>query len=587
MKEVSVPEVASAAQRGDVDVLARALEGPATLAIARVVALGSGVVASGAGLIFGGPDARWIILGAGCALGIAIVVVARRRDVAARLLDGAETAASARAFDTAYALLDRAERRASTSTIRVGADVRRGAIALTCGWVEEAVTELDHALMKRSSWLGGVARAQLEARSLRALAHALAGAHGRARDDVALLRRALDAGHRGFVFDEQKLGEWLARAALAEVVVASQMGGDVASVVRAHRDLVLRWAAPRERALLRAIAGAKRSSVAASPYRGAGTARVRLRTARDWVGAFVPDAVVGVERREGIALPPRPRATVDTAWRAPRGGSVEGQSMIFAGFCVIAAAFSVVWTVVERGASNDADAMAPPTLLVLAACVGALVVAVARVVGRREARASNLRALRLVRDAPRAIDAIAAARPLGASSKIARLAALSRDALHCGKAADARDHARAALDLAALRTGEPDDVMGRLGDLHATALAAGGQNTAALDALDALPFAYAARGAARVRVELLIALRMNRFDDATRVAESVTDDLPIDAWTEVLVDLLLVRRAEAVDPELRSAARARLRDELSAPDLRVFVEAIAPQLLRDLDRPDR
>lgn len=563
--------------------------------------LGSGVVFAAGAIVLSPPGGALLpaVVAGVCATLIAAVWWAHRRGVGWLLVRAGAAAAAARDFDTAYALFARAEQTSSAGLVRAGAATQRAAIALTCGWTEEAITELDHAL----AWSGNRsigALVLLEARSLRALAHALSGAHSRARDDVALFRRAIEAGEPASVaLDERKLGEFAARAALAEVVVASQTGDDVKRVAAERRDVVLGYALPRERALFRAIlvGGAATKLAPASPYReSAGAPRGAPRTARDWVSMFVPNVVLPVEPREGKPFVDRDRGVFGVSRRKVSSGL--GFLKAFAVFSAIGSIAVLAWRISGAplpgmpAGTRVADTTAPvdgslptPVVLGITLAVGGIFVALLQLRVRKDVRASNLRMMRLVRGAPGALDAIRASTPAVLYPKLVRLCVLARAAFLQGRFDVAKALSHEALDLVAGMKIQANDATGATADLHATVLAAAGLAQAARGEVATIPFDHAERGASRLRVELITALREVRFDDATRIAESLTEDVPIDAPTELLVDLLLARREGGGEP--RIAVRARLREDLRAPELRTFVEAIAPRLLRDLDRLDR
>jgi hypothetical protein len=115
---------------------------------------------------------------------------------------------------------------------------------------------------------------------------------------------------------------------------------------------------------------------------------------------------------------------------------------------------------------------------------------------------------------------------------------------------------------------------------RAAALAALGRSEDARAEVADLPVAFSHRAVAAVRVELLSAVKEKNKARALAVAESITDDLPLDLHTELVADVV---RATASASGIGLADLERVRRDVGAPAERAFLNALSPELLDELE----
>ncbi|MFO0612056.1 MAG: hypothetical protein U0414_05690 [Polyangiaceae bacterium] len=476
-------------------------------------------------------------------------LVGHARAYAMLLLTEAKEAATARDYKRAYALVARAERRSSSAGVRLSAATVRGCIALDRGWLEEAITELSDAIAIRPP------RAQrlthIEARSKRALALALAGGDGAARADVEHVRRALHADVPSLGARHRVLGGALARAALAEVVLAARAGSET---VRAHGAVIRRFGSAEERALHRTLTARRTTARAWTPYRDAGSAEAP---------SHEPDARVA----------PRPAIAAPT--RAPVRGAPPDPRVLIA----IPLVTMIVGT---TGLASFIDLVPPSTHVGRGLAGFAALAAAALVLRLRAAAAAHLElrtihrlVARVVRGEVGALEALEAARPRSHGARVARAAVLASETYAEGRFGATLAHAE--VGLAALRDTEAMDdyTLAELGDLRAAALAGLGVADEARGELAALPALYVGARAAETRVELLAALEAKQFEQATRIAETARD-VELDAPCEAVVEVLLAAR-----PGSRTDGSELVAE---AAEVRGFLEAVAREPLEALTR---
>jgi hypothetical protein len=95
--------------------------------------------------------------------------------------------------------------------------------------------------------------------------------------------------------------------------------------------------------------------------------------------------------------------------------------------------------------------------------------------------------------------------------------------------------------------------------------------------------AYPFLARAELRVALAMRARRGDLDGASAALSGVTDDLPLSQRDETLADLV---RAVASPDAAGAAEVSRLREELRVdPELRTWLGAVAPELLRAFEAP--
>jgi hypothetical protein len=156
--------------------------------------------------------------------------------------------------------------------------------------------------------------------------------------------------------------------------------------------------------------------------------------------------------------------------------------------------------------------------------------------------------------------------------------ARARAALVRGELEEARRFVEEGIDYAIERglVGASLEFVGDLTTLDALVLAAIDEPENARGRLYTTASSYSRWATAQVEVELVIALRQNRTSMALRVAEAVTEQMPLDWRVEVLVDLV---RAQKGERGLGAAALDRLRRDLRNPRIRPLANLAAASLV--------
>ncbi len=516
-----------------------------------------------------------------------------RRERLAAIVSGARNELAQGHLGRAERLVDWALAADGTRLVSRALGSLRAEIALARGDLDRALRGFDAALDLPARPLDARDAAwQPMIRAERALARALSGDDAGALEDAAAIRALVEARAFGprIVATVGWVKRLLARAALAEIVVASR-AGDLArldALVEGSRRVVLDGVPPRERTLLRAIERMARAR-ATSVYRELASPpkdEVEASPA-EWVERVLPGASRFVDGRAPSSARAAPSARARAL--APRR-SDESPRRFGAG-----SRLALLWALVGGVVFAYQQAEAPRSLgdasWGRAYIAGAIASAVILVGIFMSSRGSRPR-LRAANDAM----VLAATDPSGAA--LASLdardllivavkgVALAQIAFERAGFAVALLHADVAAE-AVEKMGDGADLVELRGMVHAaraTTLAALGRGDEARAAIGAIPMTFTARAAATVAVELLVALAKGCAEDARAEAAHVSDCMPLDTRCELLVDLL-----RATDPAGGTglAESARLRAELADPAARGFVLAVAPALLSAVEFDER
>ncbi|MFO0613326.1 MAG: hypothetical protein U0414_12095 [Polyangiaceae bacterium] len=459
----------------------------------------------------------------------------------------------------------------------------RAEIALARGDLDRALRGFDAALdlparardARDAAWLPMI-------RAERALTRALAGDDAGALADAAAVRDLVDARAFGprIVATVVWVRRLLARAALAEIVVASRAGDldRLTGLVAASRRVVLDGVPPRERTLLRAIERMARAR-ATSVYRELASPPKDEREASpaEWVERVLPGASRFVHARP----PASQRAPTSAKAPAPLRRAEEPRHF------GAASRLGLLWLLVGVVVFAYLQAEAPRSVgdaswaraYVAAAIASAVILAgifLSSRGSRPRVRAANDAMVLAATDPDDAALAGLDARDLLiVAVKSVALAQIAFERASLGLALHHAEAASEAVD----KMGHGADLVELRGMAHgarATALAALGRADDARAALDAIPMTYSSRAAMTVAVDVLAALASGRVADARAAAAQASDGMAVDTRCELLVDLL---RATDPDGGTGLAESARLRAELGDPSARAFVMAVAPALL--------
>ncbi len=533
----------------------------------------AGVMAAFAGSVF------WLPLGAFfVAYGYWIQNVGK----GAQVLNKALNLAASGKLGEAEALLDWGEPAIRRGRLERALAIQRALIAMRRGDVALASTHADAAVTRPTSWLlrrqDQVQR--VAALGVRAVLRASSGDAAGAKADAAKVRASADA-----------LPESLARATLAEAIVAERAGDFSALRTSIERDRELLSSAlrPRERALIRAYQRMLRAP-SASVYRSL-PARHDAPEAPDepelvdWIAKIAPAAAgyVPAGTRAAATIITAPAAEPEAIARArarkpnaPRGARRYGLMLgLWAGLVVL---FLAVWqflmpatTLGERGGTPIPEPVPEASFGLFAFVLFGVVLGLSGLVFKRvfDARSGMRKLFAAINAVARGDAAAATALEALAKSPTALVAAQARHQLavladRAGKFDQALAHAEAGLGLLAspsLKMASSDFVYPNLASERAFALLAVGRRDDAIAELalvtEQFPsFPFLAR--ATFRISLLDAIRAADYPRAGEIAVAAAE-LPVSAREELLAD---VARAVAAPESVGAGELSRIREEL-------------------------
>ena len=571
----------------------------------RQIAFGTGIAALGAASFALGSWAVGVPLVAFGGMIAALGAVVRISGDAVPAVNTAFNAMLQGRVAEAERILDEAEARWQLGYIGRVIDLQRAAIAMRRGDLEGAVARAEAAFNRpRGLLTRGQEHAHVVgAQAMRALLLAALGDVEGARADAAAVRATADAP-----------AEALARAEVAEAIVLERSGDRealAAHLVR-RRALLLDYTVPRERAVIRAyqrMLKAPRTSVYRS---GAALDAEEPRggepSIADWVARVAPAAAPfartrGGRRDEGRRAP-RPvekgdppgllRVAEARLQTPPKGSPVKKLARLAMLWIVLIALFVSIWQLDPELVASGGQAFlrvaptAGATLVVLA-FVAALVATIGRNLKHDRRLALALGALaRGDEGAAAELSALARSPHVAAAAQaelqLARLAerrgAFDEALQHCDlgiAAATARESTRAMVSSILL----PDLVAERaflltVTDRHEKARA---EMATLASQFPAYPFL----ARAELRVALAQRARGADLDGAAELLATATDDLPLSLRDETLADLV---RAVAHPDTAGAGERSRLKEELRIdPDLRTWIQAVAPPVLRAFEAP--
>ncbi|WP_394831587.1 hypothetical protein LVJ94_34245 [Pendulispora rubella] len=469
------------------------------------------------------------------ALGIALGSWLLRIGEAGQFLGAAYDRITRGRLDEAEAILDTASTR-NGQVLRAIANYR-AKIALYRDDAKGAIQHASRAIGGPYAWLGRTEETSMElnARSIRAVAAAMCSEHAMVREDAQAVRMGPLAST-----------EMLSRVTLAEVILLFRDGAydEAAVLIDEKRKLLLDFATPRERAIVRAMQRAiaqREESPAANPLSSANPGKFE---------AIPGEARAAAERTVAKSFAQR--------WLRPlaflvgiMGVYVGGQSAKpFRSFDLQLALLLLVIAIIVLGRMYRDRQSRQLTHATRAWVDGDL--------------ASSEASLRTMVKSPLALFAAQA-----------RLH-LAQQAARCGQfeqAIDECDHGLSRSTDSA--TGRQILVPSLLGE-RATALAALGRHdeaTATLQSIEKVNAAFHLMGSFQLGVRLLQAVRRGHLPLARELAMQRTHDLPLPITVETLADALVT--TDDANPQSEEAARI-LHDLAIDRDLRRWLDRVWP-----------
>jgi hypothetical protein len=507
-------------------------------------------------------------------------------------------------LDEAEALLASIPPRGSGGVVGRAMAGQRALIALERGNLDEAVRQ---ATLGAKAWTGIANRSSAKSQragalGLRGLAYAAKGELAKAQADAEAAEAIGEA-----------TPEAVARAGVVRAIVLSRGGkhDELAAYLAANAPLLLEYAEPKERAIVRALSrmtrGAGKSVYREPAKPGDEDAPTKIAS---FVALLAPEAASFADDRRPIA------ATLDTAEAMPASAahvnailevraraarSVRSRSgtKVIGLWLLLVFMFLAIWqflTPAERHAPPPRATPAPVQVeadraegdngsfaitlaggAVVMVGLVALVVLLRGRVARKLARAKRAAAVGDVDGARRTLWSLAnhANALVGATANYE----LARIAARAGAFPDAVGFCEAGLRRVAApatRANASDILFPGLVTELAVAQAALGRTdeSAAELAILAREFPdYAYLSAAQLRARLVAAARDEDWTAAARVACERTAELPIPRREELLADLAVAATSTTGDDE-----RHRLASELADASLAHWIDAVAPRL---------